>query len=90
MSKSDKSKAPLDDAESLADANTEIQADIEARAPAAEGSVTLQNLQANPMSALGLTSYGETTLSAEQLAADPRLVGKVERALLLGLIKVVG
>lgn len=89
MSKSDKqAKAPLDDAESLAAANAEIQAEIEARAPALEdGSVVIVNLQVNPMKVLGLSSYGEATLTALQLA-DPRFAAKVERAKSLGLIMV--
>lgn len=52
-----------------------------------EDSVVIVNLQANPMKVLGLTSYGEATLTAAQLA-DPRFYAKVERAKTLGLIKV--
>lgn len=90
MSKSDKqAKAPLDDAESLAAANAEIQAEIEARAPAPEeGSVVIVNLKENPMSALGLSGlHSEAVVSAAQ-AADPRFAAKVQRAIDLGLIKV--
>jgi len=90
VSKSDKqAKAPVDDAESLAAANAEIQADIEARAPALEeGSVVIVNLQVNPMKVLGLAGlHSEATLTALQMA-DPRFAAKVERAKSLGLIKV--
>ena len=87
MSKSQKNSEPS--AEDLAKGNEEIQADIQARfdAKVEEGSVVIVNLQANPMSALGLTGYGEATLTALQLA-DPRFAAKVERAKSLGLIKV--
>ncbi len=75
--------------ESLAAANAEIRADIEARAPAdgRESSITLVNLQANPMSALGLESYGEVSVTEAQMAC-PRFSGKVKRAIDLGLIMV--
>jgi hypothetical protein len=89
VSKSDKqAKAPLDDAESLAAANAEIQAEIEARAPVDEGSVVIVNLQVNPMKVLGLAGlHSEATLTALQMA-DPRFAAKVERAKSLGLIMV--
>lgn len=86
MSKSEKQ---VGDTDSLAKANAEIQDEIQARADAKlpKGSITLVNLQANPMSVLGLDSYGEVVVTELQMA-DPRFAGKVERARLLGLIKV--
>lgn len=76
-------------AEEKAAADAEIEAEIQARFDASQddGSVVIINLQANPMKVLGLTSYGEATLTAAQLA-DPRFYAKVERAKTLGLIKV--
>lgn len=87
----------------LTAANAEIQAEIEARAPAdgreldgyqeadvapVEGSVTVINLKENTMLALGLGGlHSESTLTAAQLA-DPRFAAKVQRAIDLGLIKV--
>lgn len=53
----------------------------------AETAITLVNLQANPMSALGLESYGEVSVTVTQMAC-PRFAGKVQRAIDLGLIKV--
>ena len=75
--------------EEKAAADAEIEAEIQARFDASQddGSVVIINLQANPMKVLGLTSYGEATLTALQLA-DPRFAAKVERAKILGLIKV--
>lgn len=88
MSKS-QAKNSEPSAEDLAKGNEEIQADIQARfdAKLEEGSVVIVNLQVNPMKVLGLSSYGEATLTALQLA-DPRFAAKVERAKSLGLIKV--
>lgn len=76
-------------AEEKAAADAEIEAEIQSRFDASQddGSVVIINLQANPMKVLGLTSYGEATLTAAQLA-DPRFYAKVERAKTLGLIKV--
>lgn len=70
-------------------ADAEIEAEIQARFDASQDddSVVIINLQANPMSALGLASYGEAILTATQLA-DPRFAAKVQRAIDLGLIKV--
>jgi ribosomal protein L15 len=70
----------------------EALAEIEAREAAlaaqeSDEAVTIINLQANPMKVLGLKSYGEAKLTAAQMA-DPRFTAKVERARLLGLIKV--
>lgn len=53
----------------------------------AEGSVTLKNLQANPMKSLGLASYGEARLTELQMA-DPAVAARVKRAVELGLIQV--
>lgn len=50
-------------------------------------SAVIVNLQANPMKSLGLTSYGEATITELQMA-DPRFAKKVERAIQLGLVKV--
>ena len=84
-----KSKQPVDNEPEvdLTAANAEIKAEIQARFDASQddGSVVIINLQANPMKVLGLTSYGEATLTAAQLA-DPRFYAKVERAKTLGLI----
>jgi hypothetical protein len=87
-------------AEDLAKGNAEILAAIEARAPAdgrasddvepVEPSVTVTNLQANPMKVLRLTSYGEATFTQAELARNPLLVKKLERAELLGLVKIEG
>jgi len=86
-----KSKQPVDNEPEvdLTAANAEIKDEIQARFDASQddGSVVIINLQANPMKVLGLTSYGEATLTAAQLA-DPRFYAKVERAKTLGLIKV--
>jgi hypothetical protein len=80
------------DAEALAEIEAREKAEKEAYEAALaekddEDSVVIINLQANPMKVLGLTSYGEATLTAAQLA-DPRFYAKVERAKTLGLIKV--
>jgi hypothetical protein len=84
-------------AEEKAAADAEIEAGIQARfdeSQAAEGQdeqdsdeVVIINLQANPVKAMGLASYGEATLTAAQLN-DPRFVAKLRRAVDLGLIKV--
>ena len=50
--------------------------------------VTIRNLKANPMRALGLDSYGSATFTEAQLSADATLVQKIERGVLLGLLKV--
>lgn len=88
----------------LTAANAEIQAEIQARFDASQGSnavselmvpvdfsreevVTLVNLQANPMSSLGLLGYGESVVTVAQMA-DPRFSAKVKRASDLGLIMV--
>lgn len=49
--------------------------------------VTIRNLKANPMRALGLDSYGSATFTEAQLSADSMLVKKIERGVLLGLLK---
>lgn len=84
-----KSKQPVNAEVDLTAANAEIQAEIQARAPAPieEGSIVIVNLKENPMKVLGLDSYGEATLTAAKMA-DPRFAAKVERARSLGLIKV--
>lgn len=74
----------------LTSANAEIQSEIQARFDASQedGSVVIINLKENPMKLLGLSGlHSEATLTAAQLA-DPRFYAKVERAKLLGLIKV--
>lgn len=80
------------DADALAETQAREQAELDAQAKAlederADDSVTIINLKENPMSALGLTSYGEATITRVQMA-DPRFSAKVQRALDLGLIKV--
>ena len=78
---------------------TEIEAAIKANEaadaidsepePEAEGrTTTIRNLKANPMRALGLDSYGSATFTEAQLSADATLVKKIERGVLLGLLKV--
>lgn len=89
MSKS-QAKNSEPSAEELAKGNEEIQADIQARfeAKLEEGSVVIVNLKENPMKVLGLAGlHSEATLTAAQLS-DPRFYAKVERAKMLGLIKV--
>jgi len=73
-------------------ADAEIQDEIQARFDVAqeEGAVVVTNLQASPMKALGLASYGEVTFTQGDLARDPQLVKKLERAELLGLVKIEG
>lgn len=109
MSKSDKQAKAQPVAEEVVDAataeamavgNAEIQAAIEARAPAdgrasddvepVEPSITVINLQANPMEVLRLASYGEATFTQAELARNPLLVKKLERAEQLGLVKIEG
>lgn len=109
MSKSDKQAKAQPVAEEVVDAataeamargNEEIQAAIEARAPAdgrasddvepVESSVTVINLQANPMKVLGLGSYGLAVFTERQLDADPRLYAKIKRGVDLGILKVEG
>lgn len=84
--------------------NAEIQAEIEARAPAdgresdepteavdpADHSITVTNLQVNPMKVLGLASYGSVVFTERQLNADPRLYAKIKRGVELGILKVEG
>ena len=53
----------------------------------ARGSVTVINLQANPMSNFGLSSYGEAVITKTQLS-DPHFAAKMHRAIELGLIKI--
>ena len=55
---------------------------------AEDRTVTIRNLKANPMRALGLGSYGSATFTGAQLSADAMLVKKIERGVLLGLLKV--
>lgn len=75
-------------AEEQAAADAEIEAEIQARFDASQDNgVVIVNLQANPMKSLGLTSYGEATITELQMA-DPRFAKKVERAIQLGLVKV--
>lgn len=81
----------------LAKGNAEILAAIEARAPAdgrasddVEPSITVINLQANPMKVLGLESYGSAVFTERQLDADPRLYAKIKRGVDLGILKVEG
>lgn len=79
-------------AEALAEIEAREKAEQEAREAAlaaqeSDEAVTIINLQANPMKVLGLKSYGEAKMTAAQMA-DPRFTAKVERARLLGLIKV--
>lgn len=52
-----------------------------------KNSVTIINLQPNPMRSLGLDGYGEAELTGVQMS-DPRFAAKIERARNLGLIKV--
>lgn len=80
------------DADALAEIQAREQAELDAQAKALEDervsdSVTIINLQANPMSALGLTSYGEAVITRAQVS-DPRFAAKIQRAIDLGLIKV--
>lgn len=95
-----KSKQPVADEPEvdLTAANAEIQAEIEARAPAdgrasdepVEPSITVTNLKANPMKVLGLASYGSAVFTERQLNADPRLYAKIKRGVDLGILKVEG
>lgn len=90
------------DPEAKAAADAEIQAEIQARFDASqeaeiiepeaptENSVTVINLQANPMKVLGLASYGSTVFTERQLDADPRLYAKIKRGVDLGILKVEG
>lgn len=86
-----KSKAPSAEVETpdLAEANAEIQAEIQARFDASQkGSMTIINLKENSMLVLGLEGlHSESTLHAAQLA-EPRFAAKVQRAIDLGLIMV--
>lgn len=50
-------------------------------------SVTITNLQGNPMRSLGLEAYGEAVMPGH-VASEPRMALKIERAKALGLIKV--
>lgn len=88
MSKSHKNSEPT--AEDLAKGNEEIQADIQARFDAKQeaGSITVTNLQVNPMKVLGLDSYGSAVFTERQLDADPRLHAKIKRGVELGILKV--
>lgn len=80
----------------LTAANAEIESEIQARFDASqdaaaepvENSITVINLQANPMAVLGLTSYGSAVLTERQLNADPRLYAKIKRGVDLGILKV--
>ena len=66
----------------------EPEPEPEAEAEAEDRTVTIRNLKANPMRALGLDSYGSATFTEAQLSADATLVQKIERGVLLGLLKV--
>lgn len=74
-------------AESIAPAIAPAPAE-EPEPEAEDRTVTIRNLKANPMRALGLDSYGSTTFTEAQLSADATLVQKIERGVLLGLLKV--
>lgn len=74
------------EAEEKAAAEAEAQREAFEKEQEAD-SVTVINLQANPMRSLGLASYGESTLTGVQMS-DPRFAAKIERARNLGLIKV--
>lgn len=63
-----------------------VEPDSEEQVEATQ-SVTIKNLQANPMKSLGLASYGEVTLTELQMA-DPAVAARVKRAVELGLIQV--
>lgn len=71
---------------SLADDLPEPEPEPEAEAE--DRTVTVRNLKANPMRALGLDSYGSATFTEAQLSADSALVKKIERGVELGLLKV--
>ena len=73
---------------SLADDLPEPEPEPEPEAEAEDRTVTVRNLKANPMRALGLDSYGSATFTEAQLSADATLVQKIERGVLLGLLKV--
>lgn len=77
------------DPDLVADAIAKALAPAPAAEPEAEGrTTTIRNLKANPMRALGLDSYGSATFTEVQLSADAMLVKKIERGVLLGLLKV--
>ncbi len=73
-------------AEEKAKAESEAQVKALEKEQAAE-SVTITNLQANPMRSLGLEAYGEAVIPGHA-ASEPRMALKIERAKALGLIKV--
>lgn len=50
--------------------------------------ITIRNLKANPMRALGLDSYGSATFTESQFASDAVLEKRVLRGVELGLLKV--
>lgn len=65
-----------------------LHAPADPEAEAEDRTVTIRNLKANPMRALGLDSYGSATFTEAQLSTDATLVKKIERGVLLGLLKV--
>lgn len=69
-------------------AEPEPEPEAEAEAEAEDRTATIRNLKANPMRALGLDSYGSVIFTEAQLSADSMLVKKIERGVLLGLLKV--
>jgi len=53
-----------------------------------EDRVLIRNLSANPMSVLGLAGFG-TAEFTEAMQQDERIIGKVKRAIALGLVEFV-
>lgn len=75
------------------DAEAEIEAEIQARfdeaQAQAEDAVVVTSLIENPMKVFGLTGKGSTAIfTRSQLAADKRLVAKLERAEAAGMVSV--
>lgn len=76
-------------AESIASAIAPAPAEEpEPEAEAEDRTVTIRNLKANPMRALGLDSYGSATFTESQFASDAVLEKRVLRGVELGLLKV--